>query len=184
MKLSSRPPAGSVKIIGGQLYRGATVTSAGALEVNPGLLIKNGRVAALGPDALAQTADETLMAENCIVSPGFLDLCCNLREPGNGQKGNMASETRAAAHGGFTSVCAAPDTSPVNDSGAVTNLIRDMAASRALVRVLLPVAWKANCSAIWRVCRRQVVSHWVMPHGACVTHGFCGVAWLTLRPSD
>ena len=136
MKLSSHLPAGSVKIMGGQLYRGATATSAGVLEANPGVLIKNGRIAALGPDALAQAADETLTAENCIVSPGFLDLCCNLREPGNGQKGNMASETRAAAHGGFTSVCAAPDTSPVNDSGAVTSLIRDMAVRRALVRVL------------------------------------------------
>jgi len=136
MKLSSHLPAGSVKIMGGQLYRGATATSAGVLEANPGVLIKNGRIAALGPDALAQAADETLTAENCIVSPGFLDLCCNLREPGNGQKGNMVSETRAAAHGGFTSVCAAPDTSPVNDSGAVTSLIRDMAVRRALVRVL------------------------------------------------
>ena len=52
------------------------------------------------------------------------------------RKGNIASETRAAAHGGFTTVCASPETSPVNDSGAVTNLILDSVASRGVVRVL------------------------------------------------
>lgn len=136
MKLLSSPPAASVKIVGGQLYRNASGTGAGALEANPGVLIENGRIAALGAQVQAQQAAVTLNADNCIVSPGFLDLCCNLREPGNGQKGNMVSETRAAAHGGFTSVCAAPDTSPVNDSGAVTNLIGDLADIRSWVRIL------------------------------------------------
>lgn len=133
MTLYDDAATGSVKILGGQLYLGS---AANKLVTNPGVLIKNGRIEAIGAEVAAHSADETLVANDCIVSPGFIDLCCNLREPGNGQKGNIGSETRAAAHGGFTSVCAAPDTAPVNDSSAVTNLIRDLAAANARVRVL------------------------------------------------
>jgi dihydroorotase len=121
----------SLRITGGRLFQ----PGAGLID-NPGLLIRDRRIAAIGSAAQAGTADHTLDASGCLVSPGFVDLCCNLREPGNGQKGNVASETLAAAHGGFTTVCASPETSPVNDSGAVTHLIREAAASRGSVRVL------------------------------------------------
>ncbi|MFN2360893.1 MAG: dihydroorotase [Marinobacter sp.] len=117
----------SLKITGGRL------TSSGEQTT---ILVRDGRVAALGKAAEPQSADSDFNANGCIVSAGFIDLCCNLREPGNGQKGNIASETLAAAHGGFTTLCASPDTSPVNDSGAVTNLILDVAAKRSAVRVL------------------------------------------------
>jgi len=121
---------GSLRITGGTLFDGQIERD------NPGLLIADGRVAILGASALEASADRTLDASGCVITPGFVDLCCNLREPGNGQKGNIASETLAAAHGGFTTVCASPETSPVNDSGAVTHLIREAAASRGVVRVL------------------------------------------------
>lgn len=121
---------GTIKIVGGRLLDGGVETD------NSALLIRDGRIAALGQAAEQAVADDTINADGCVISPGFIDLNCNLREPGNGQKGNIASETRAAAHGGFTTVCASPETSPVNDSGAVTNLIRDLAANRAAVRVL------------------------------------------------
>lgn len=124
-------PAPSLRITGGRLFQ----PGSGLID-NPGLLILDGRIAALGEAAVAGAADQILDASGCVVSPGFIDLCCNLREPGNGQKGNIASETLAAAHGGFTTVCASPETSPVNDSGAVTHLIREAAASRGAVRVL------------------------------------------------
>lgn len=84
----------------------------------------------------APVGDGVLDARGALILPGFIDLSCNLREPGNGQKGNIQSETLAAAHGGFTTVCASPDTSPVNDSGAVTHLIRDTARARSGIRVL------------------------------------------------
>lgn len=100
------------------------------------LLVNDGLIRVMGAKALSDPADTVIDASGLTLLPGFVDLCCNLREPGNGQKGNIASETRAAARGGFTTVCASPDTSPVNDSGAVTNLIRDVARSKAAVRVL------------------------------------------------
>ena len=121
----------SLKIVGGRLLDGQ-----GGETANTALLIRDGRIAAVGEPARQAVADETVNAEGCVVTPGFIDLHCNLREPGNGQKGNIASETLAAAHGGFTTVCASPETSPVNDSGAVTHLIRDVAASRSPIHVL------------------------------------------------
>ena len=121
----------SLKITGGRLFDGQ-----GPEQQNTALLIRDGRIAAMGEAAARAQADETISAENAVITPGFVDLCCNLREPGNGQKGNIASETLAAAHGGFTTVCASPETSPVNDSSAVTHLIRDGAASRSPIRVL------------------------------------------------
>jgi len=100
------------------------------------IVIANGVITAIGAEADNTNADHTFDAAGGIVAPGLVDLCCNLREPGNGQKGNIASETRAAARGGFTTVCASPDTSPVNDSSAVTHLIRDGAQARSPIRVL------------------------------------------------
>ncbi len=117
----------SLKIIGGRLANTDTDTT---------VLIRDGHITALGDAAGRESADHDFDATGCILAPGFVDLCCNLREPGNGQKGNIASESLAAAHGGFTTLCASPDTSPVNDSGAVTNLILDMATKRSAVRVL------------------------------------------------
>src|SRR5690554_4666146 len=121
----------SLKIVGGRFCNEQGIESD-----NVALLIRNGRIAATGLAAGQATADETFNAEGCIIAPGFIDLSCNLREPGNGQKGNIFSETRAAAHGGFTTVCASPETSPVNDSSAVTHLIMDMAALHSPIHVL------------------------------------------------
>ncbi|WP_323750497.1 dihydroorotase [Marinobacter sp.] len=118
-----------LKITGGSLFDGTETD-------NPGLLIQDGKIVAIGAEALSADADQQFDASGCVIAPGFVDLCCNLREPGNGQKGNIASETLAAAHGGFTTVCASPETSPVNDSSAVTHLIRDGATSRGSVQVL------------------------------------------------
>lgn len=131
MTLSANWSEVGLKLTNGQLFEPGK-----GLISNPGLLIRKGRIEAVGKQAQAVEGVATLDASGHVIAPGFIDLCCNLREPGNGQKGNIASETRAAAHGGFSTVCASPETSPVNDSGAVTNLILDRAVSRGVVRVL------------------------------------------------
>lgn len=117
----------SLKITGGRFA---------STDAETTVLVRDGYIAALGDTAARESADNDFDAAGCLLAPGFVDLCCNLREPGNGQKGNIASESLAAAHGGFTTLCASPDTSPVNDSGAVTNLIMDVAAKRSAVRIL------------------------------------------------
>lgn len=129
--MSSKALGGTLKITGGRWFGDGTA-AASAISV----LIRNGLIEALGSEADQVPAQQTLDAGGALILPGFVDLCCNLREPGDGQKGTIASETRAAAHGGFTTVCASPQTSPVNDSGAVTHLILDVASARAPIRVL------------------------------------------------
>jgi len=70
-----------------------------------------------------------------VVCPGFIDLHTHLREPGREDKETVATGTRAAAAGGFTAVCAMPNTDPVNDSSATTRALLERARSDAVVRV-------------------------------------------------
>ncbi|BES73704.1 dihydroorotase [Marinobacter nanhaiticus D15-8W] len=119
-----------------RIENGRLIDPATGLDVVQSLLIRDGKIAATGAEADAAGADAVIDASGGLIVPGFIDLYCNLREPGNGQKGSIASETRAAVRGGFTTVCAAPDSSPINDSSAITHLILDVAERDAPIRVL------------------------------------------------
>ena len=103
------------------------------------VLLRDGRVAELvAPGMLKAHGRDTLNAKGCIVAPGFIDLHVHLREPGQSHKETIATGTAAAAAGGFTAVCAMPNTSPVNDSPEITRWMQ--APERdALVR-LFPIA--------------------------------------------
>jgi dihydroorotase len=70
-----------------------------------------------------------------VVCPGFIDIHVHLREPGREDKETIATGTRAAAAGGFTAVCAMPNTDPVNDRAEVTRSILDRARDTGVVRV-------------------------------------------------
>jgi dihydroorotase len=72
----------------------------------------------------------------CIVVPGFVDLHTHLREPGYEQKGTIATETEAALRGGFTTICAMPNTSPAPDSASVLRSLLETIARDARIRVL------------------------------------------------
>jgi dihydroorotase len=78
---------------------------------------------------------ETVVATNLVVAPGLIDIHVHLREPGQSHKETIASATRAAAAGGFTSVVAMPNTSPTADSAATIAWIKDKAARSACVNV-------------------------------------------------
>jgi len=75
-------------------------------------------------------------ASGMIVTPGLMDIHCHLREPGQEYKEDIASGTRAAAAGGFTTVCCMPNTSPINDSRSVTEFIIKQAGKAGYCRVL------------------------------------------------
>ena len=62
--------------------------------------------------------------EGLVVSPGFIDVHCHLREPGREDVETIATGARAAAVGGFTAVCAMPNTQPVTDNQAIKRLAR------------------------------------------------------------
>jgi dihydroorotase len=70
-----------------------------------------------------------------IVAPGFIDLHCHLREPGQELSETIETGTRAAARGGFTAVCTMPNTQPINDNASVTRGIVERAAAAGAVRV-------------------------------------------------
>jgi dihydroorotase len=91
------------------------------------LYISKGKILALFDLPKGFNADKIIDATNCIVCPGFIDLSVRLREPGETQKATIASETFAAASSGITSLCLPPDTHPVIDTPAVTELIKDKA---------------------------------------------------------
>jgi dihydroorotase len=81
------------------------------------------------------TGAETFDATGLIVAPGFIDMHVHLREPGFEHAETIESGARAAAAGGFTSVCCMPNTLPVNDSATVTSYISDRARRFAIVNV-------------------------------------------------
>src|ERR1035437_8539288 len=77
-----------------------------------------------------------LDAKGLVVCPGFIDLHCHLREPGYEQKETIATGARAAARGGFTTVCCMPNTNPPLDSVDSINYVKSKAATEAAIRVL------------------------------------------------
>jgi len=98
------------------------------------LLIEDGRLSAVGSDLDVRGA-EILDAEGCWVAPGFVDMHCHLREPGQEYKEDLASGGRAAVAGGFTSVACMANTEPVNDDPSVTKFILDRARQESPARV-------------------------------------------------
>ncbi len=100
------------------------------------VLIEDGRVAALLKVGEAKPEGvEIFDATGLVVAPGFIDLHTHLREPGQEYKETIASGAAAAVAGGFTSVCAMPNTDPVNDNPAVTSFIVEQAAAAGLANV-------------------------------------------------
>ena len=123
------------------VLRGGRVIDPAANRDEPAdVVIEDGRVTAVGYGAGADVSpdDRDTRVIDCAgrwVTPGFVDLHTHLREPGEEYKEDIVSGTRAAAAGGFTSVCAMPNTKPVNDTRAIAEMIVSKARALGLVRV-------------------------------------------------
>ena len=121
------------------IVHGRVVDPANGVDHEMDLLLRDGRVAAVAaPGKLRGQAKRTYNAKGCIVAPGFIDLHVHLREPGQAHKETIATGTAAAAAGGFTSVCAMPNTVPINDSAEITRWMQ--APERGALVNVFPIA--------------------------------------------
>ena len=118
------------------LLRGGTLVDPSQRVNEVGdLLISDGEIAGLGRSIDAPEDAEVVDCEGLIVSPGFIDVHCHLREPGREDVETIATGARAAAAGGFTAVCAMPNTDPVTDNQAAVGFIVRQAQRAAAARV-------------------------------------------------
>ena len=123
----------------GLLIRGGRlVDPAAGLDGARDLLLRDGVVERVGERLDAPDAD-VFDASGLLVFPGFIDLHAHLREPGREYAETIHTGLAAAAAGGFTAVCAMPNTAPVNDTRPVCEHVRSRAASAHGAR-LYPIA--------------------------------------------
>lgn len=116
------------------LRGGRVVDPAQGIDGQLDVLVADGAVAKI--EAGIEAAGRVLDVRGCIVTAGFIDLHTHLREPGFEQKGTIATETLAALRGGFTTVCAMPNTNPAPDAADVLRSLRERIERDARVRVL------------------------------------------------
>jgi dihydroorotase len=114
------------------IKNGRVINPASGYDGVADVLIEDGRIVGIGDDLSAQ---ESFDASGLIVAPGFVDMHVHLREPGFEHAETIESGSRAAAAGGFTTICPMPNTSPVNDNATVTSYIVDKARRHAVVNV-------------------------------------------------
>lgn len=117
------------------IYGARVINPATAFDQVCDIHLADGCVVALGDAPAGFVAEQQIHAHGLVAAPGLVDLSVSLREPGFSRKGNIATETRAAAAGGVTSLCCPPQTRPVLDSRAVAELVLDRAAAAGYARV-------------------------------------------------
>lgn len=98
------------------------------------ILIDKKRIVAIS-SKITEKADKTIDAKGACVFPGFIDLHAHLRDPGQTYKEDIVSGTKSAAKGGFTAVCAMPNTEPVTDNIASVEYIQLRAKEHGSTRV-------------------------------------------------
>ena len=109
------------------LIKNGQVIDPGQINNKADVLVEDGKIQAVGSDLQVSLKNSksitTINANGMIVCPGFIDLHVHLREPGFEHKETIATGVNSAVAGGFTTVCCMPNTSPVNDSQAITEFI-------------------------------------------------------------
>ncbi|QXE91717.1 dihydroorotase [Geomonas subterranea] len=114
---------------------GRVIDPSQGIDETMDVLIADGVVLELGQGIVAPEGTQTIDASGLLVTPGLIDMHVHLRDPGLEYKEDIATGSRAAAAGGFTSVACMPNTSPVIDNKAVACYVVNKAQSEALVNV-------------------------------------------------
>ncbi|HEX8523984.1 MAG TPA: dihydroorotase [Tepidisphaeraceae bacterium] len=103
------------------ITNGTILDPAQAMERKADILLRDGKVAQIGTQL--GKADETIDATGCLVTPGLMDIHVHFREPGDEEEETIASGSRAAVAGGFTTVCCMPNTKPPLDNEAAIEFV-------------------------------------------------------------
>ena len=98
------------------------------------VLVEDGKIVKIGA-GIEDKADEIYNIAGKVVTPGLIDLHVHLREPGQEAKEDFASGSKAAAAGGFTTICTMPNTKPVVDSAALVRSLKMRAQEVGVVNV-------------------------------------------------
>ncbi|MGN0350187.1 MAG: dihydroorotase [Roseburia sp.] len=117
-------------IKGGQVINPAT-----GLDEVADVYVEEGKVSQIGK-GLKVKADRTINAKGCYVMPGFIDMHVHLRDPGFEQKETIETGCQAAAHGGYTTILAMPNTKPVVDNPDVVEYVHNKAKAVGCVNVM------------------------------------------------
>ena len=112
------------------LVKGATLADGSGSDI----LVRDGRIAELG-SGLSDAQAEIIQADGLLALPGLVDLHTHLREPGFEQSETVLTGSRAAAIGGFTTVHAMANTSPVSDTAGVVEQVRRLGEDAGYVTV-------------------------------------------------
>ena len=109
------------------LIRNSTVIDPSRnFEGRADLLIRDGRIVAVGQVPAAEKADRTIDASGLLVTPGLIDIHVHFREPGDEEEEDVASGAAAAVAGGFTTVCCMPNTKPpLDNEGQIEFILRE-----------------------------------------------------------
>jgi len=121
------------------IKNGRLIDPASGTDRGMDILIENGKFKEIAAAIKKTSGCPVLDARDMVMAPGFIDMHTHLREPGQENKESIASGSRAAAHGGFTSVACMANTEPVNDNRSVTEFIIARARQVGLVNIF-PVA--------------------------------------------
>lgn len=121
------------------LIGGRVIDPANNLDAQADVLILDGKISVIGEGAgsKAPSDAEKLNVKGLVVCPGLIDCHVHLREPGQSSKETIATGTKAAAKGGFTSVVCMPNTNPAIDNPANVALVREKASREASVNVFV-----------------------------------------------
>lgn len=117
------------------IKNGQVINPATQMDAVADVLVENGVVTEIAKGIKAK-ADRVINAKGCFVMPGFIDMHVHLRDPGFEQKETIETGCRAAAHGGFTTILAMPNTKPVVDNADVVNYVHNKAKTVGVVNVL------------------------------------------------
>jgi dihydroorotase len=105
------------------IRNGRVVETTGANDRVIDVYLQNGKIVGLGSAPNGFRADQVIDANGRLILPGLIDIQARLRDPGEPEKANIASETEAAIKNGITSLCIPPDTQPPIDNSATVELI-------------------------------------------------------------